>query len=86
MNMNNTNDAEVGDIWEAMTGPLFPEKPVPHFADITGGRFRRSKTRERIAKARGRQRIRPQTCPIEGRARRAGSNSTNPSGGHLPPR
>jgi len=30
-------------------------------------------------------RLRPQNSPIEGRARRARSNSTNPSGGHLRP-
>ena len=33
--------------------------------------------------AEGPFRLRPQNSPIEGRARRARSNSTNPSGGHL---
>jgi hypothetical protein len=57
MNMNNTNDSEDSEVWEAMTGPLFPEKPVPRLADFTGYRFRRSKTRERIAKAQEQARI-----------------------------
>jgi hypothetical protein len=52
-----TDDPEHGDIWEVMTGPLFPEKPVRPLADIKDCRFRRSKTRERIAKAQEQARI-----------------------------
>lgn len=36
---SHTNDPADGEIWEVLTGPLFPEKPVRPLADIKGCRF-----------------------------------------------
>jgi hypothetical protein len=57
LGMNHTDDPEDGRIWEVLTEPMFPEMPVRPLADFKGCRFRRSKTRERIAKAQEQARI-----------------------------